>query len=99
MTGHPGASDAFTSADAALRSLADWLDEADRLIDRLAAARGIPRDNAGDDVQQAMRHLADWFTARPDTAREAWDYVCDRLGVPQAPARPEPRLHHLEDPS
>lgn len=42
------------TAQDGLRALADWLDEADRLIDKLAAARMLPRPNSGDEVQQDM---------------------------------------------
>lgn len=59
----------------ALAALADWLDGADQLIDRLAKARNIPRPNSGDDVQRDLRHLADWFTAHPEAAAQAWAYV------------------------
>lgn len=57
----------------ALRSLADWLDEADRLIDRLAASRGIERHNSGDEVQQDMRRLALWFDDHPEASASAAD--------------------------
>lgn len=68
---NPAADWPLTAQDG-LRQLADWLDEADRLIDALADARGMERRNSGDEMQQALRGLATWFQANPDAAREAW---------------------------
>ena len=59
----------------ALTEVADWLDEADRLIDRLAEARGIVRRNSGDDVQRDLRMLAIWFADHPESAADAWATV------------------------
>lgn len=79
-----------TSVVVALHALADWLDEADRLIDRLAAARGIERRNSGDETQQDLRALADWFGGHPALAAEAWAHVTDEtpagVGVGVVPA-------------
>jgi hypothetical protein len=63
------------TAHEAMRGLADWLDEADRLIDTLAKAKMLPRANSGDGVQRDLRALADWFEAHPATDAEAWKHV------------------------
>lgn len=59
----------------ALWELADWLDEADRLIDRLAAAKGIERHNSGDDIQTDMRRLSRWFHEQPECDAHAMAYL------------------------
>jgi hypothetical protein len=59
----------------ALRDLADWLDAADQLINLLADLHGKERPSNGDDVQQDMRCLADWFAAHPAVGANAWTYV------------------------
>jgi len=58
-----------------LRLVADWMDEADRFINQAFASRGVQRRNTGDQVQQDMRRLADWFAAHHDAAVSAWAYV------------------------
>lgn len=58
-----------------LRQVADWMDEADRFIDRVFDAHGQDRANSGDQVQQDLRRLADWFAAHPESAEAAWAYV------------------------
>lgn len=60
-----------------LRLIADWMDQADQLIDRTFAAHGKMRANQGDQVQQDVRRLADWFAAHPEVAEQAWSYVCN----------------------
>lgn len=64
-----------STAHEAMRDLAGWLDEADRLIDQLAKARMLPRPNSGDGAQRDLRALADWFEQHPDIAAEAWAHV------------------------
>lgn len=63
------------TAQEGLRDLADWLDEADRLVDALAKSRGMERRNSGDEMQQALRGLAAWFEVHPDEAADAWAYA------------------------
>jgi hypothetical protein len=71
-----------------LRLVADWMDEADRLIDRAFAAQGRVRGNRGDQVQQDVRRLAEWFAVHPEAAADAWAAV-KADGVPHVSA-PDP---------
>jgi hypothetical protein len=75
VSGQPGQRPA--TVQAGLRQLAEWLDEADRLIDQLAKMRMLRRPNSGDAVQRDMRRLADWFEAHPIEAVDAWAYVAN----------------------
>lgn len=59
----------------ALRGVADWLDTADKFVDEAFRIRGKVRPNAGDEVQRDMRHLAEWFAARPEESASAARYM------------------------
>jgi len=59
----------------ALWELADWLDEADRLIDALTEAQGVERRNSGNDVQKDMRRLSRWFHEQPECDAHASAYL------------------------
>lgn len=66
----------------ALRQIADWMDEADRLINIVFATHDRQRTNVGDQVQQDLRALAVWFHAHPDAAEAAWDHIAAVTGDP-----------------
>ena len=77
-----------------LRLVADWMDEADRLISRAFQAAGQQRRNEGDQVQQDMRRLADWFAAHLEAAQSAWAYVKREHDID---AEPCPVTSHGDD--
>lgn len=55
--------------------LADWLDEADVIIDGAFHDAGIERTNKGDDVQRDLRKWAAWMMEHPDIDNELWRLV------------------------
>jgi hypothetical protein len=65
------------TVDHALVLIADWMDEADHVIDRFFAMQGAVRSNQGDAVQRDLRRLSEWFAANPEQASLAWEFVTE----------------------
>ena len=68
-----------------LNDTIDWLNLSDKAFDLICEARGIPNPASGDEVQEGLRRLSQWFASNPGIDARAFQAITSAVDYPRLP--------------